>query len=218
MAKKEEKVTVENKLINRISDFVELNRKLIIICLTAVVVLLLSILIVSSSINNSREKAYVRVAELEEKLDSIIDGGTTEDIDSFVSSLEKEMKGNSYKSIKASLVLGTYFFNTYDYAKAYDYFMAAYGKNEKSYTAVTSLYDAAACCDELKDTDKALELYSQITEMEDSILVSKALFNVARINLQKGNIDLAKATFEQLIDMYPGSEYSSIANNIISLM
>lgn len=213
-----EEVSKEEKIISKINSFVTLNRKWILIGLSVVVVALLALIIVTSTVNKNKEKAFIRVASYSDQMAEMIESSDSAAVNEFLANIEKEIKGSSYKSVKAAYLLGQYYAAKEDWAKGSDYFMKAYNLNSKIYIATLSLYNAAVCYEEQGDTEKALSVYTQIADSDDIILRSKAMFNVARINLQKGNKDLAVATFQQLIDMYPASEYSKIAENVISTL
>ena len=46
----------------------------------------------------------------------------------------------------------------------------------------------------------------------------KALFGQARLQEKAGNIDLAKATFQQLADQFPSSEFAKLAKNKLVIL
>lgn len=218
MADKKEKVVErkEDKILNKISSFASTNKKLIFIVLIAVVVGLIAWVVVSSSVNKANEKKMILVSSYQDQLNEIISAGDFSSNEEFIANVEKEIKGSSYSSVKSAYLLGQYYAAANDWAKSYDYFMKAYNLNDKIYLANLSLFNAAVAAEEQGDTEKALTLYTQVSEDKESPVAVKALFNTARIYYQNGNKDLAIVSFQQLIDSYAYSEYSAIAKSFIA--
>ena len=53
---------------------------------------------------------------------------------------------------------------------------------------------------------------------QERVYGTKALFNVARIYMQQGNTQLAQATFAQVADYDPSSEYGMLAKNLANVL
>jgi TolA-binding protein len=66
----------------------------------------------------------------------------------------------------------------------------------------------------------ALEYYTKlIDEYGNNVAESpKALFGQARLQEKSGNTELAKATFQQLADQFPSSEFAKLARNKLVLL
>ena len=97
--------------------------------------------------------------------------------------------------------------------------MQAYNLNTKIYLAPVALSCAAACADTADDMTTALSLYNQVyNDYPDSGVAPRCLFNVARIYLEQGNQQLAQATFAQVADYYPNSEYGKLALNLANVL
>ena len=212
--KVEDRMTEEQKLISNISDFASKNKKYFTIGAIALAAVLLIVLIATAVSNSSSEKALVKVATCEDMLNE-----SDVNYDEIIADLEKEVKSSSYASVKAQYLIGIANAKKDNFANAYDAFVKASKMNSKLYIAKLALMNAAVCKDNLGNTDEALDLYNQVVGMDSELgLGARALFNIARIYYEKGNKDLAKATFESLIADYPLSEYSNAAKNIVSLM
>ncbi len=212
--KVEEKMSEEQKLIKKISDFTDKNKKSVLVGIITVLVLILAILVISVAVTSSNRKALVRVSSYGDQL-----AEQDVNLDVLISDLEKEVKGSSYKSVKAQYLIGLAYVQKDDLVSAYDAFVKASRMNSKIYLSNIALLNAAVCKDNLGDTDAALDLYNQVIGLDsDYGLAPRALFNVGRIYYSKGNFDLAKATFQNLIDDYSNSEYAKIAVNVVSGM
>lgn len=222
MAKKnlaeEKKLTAEQKMIGSVSSFAQKYRIIIIVLAAVIVVGIITAIVIVNLNENARNKAQLRIAELEEEYSTVL-AAEAQDWSSLASELEAMIKGSSYASVKAAYLLGMVRYQQEDYAGAQAAFEQAYGLNTKIYLASLSLVNAAACAEEGGDTAKALELYNKVySDYPESGSASKALFNVARIYYQQGNTQLAKATFEQVTDYYPNSEYGKLALNISNVL
>lgn len=220
MADKKDKLveTKEEKLLGKISSFASANRKWILIGLIALVVILIALVIITTSANKRDIKKFEQVAAYEDQLEEMVLSEDSALVNEYLADVEKGIKGSSYVSVKSAYILGEYYAAKGDWATAYDYFMKAYNLNSKIYLSTVAVLNAAVCEDEQGHTDKALALYQQVVDADDMLLTAKALFNVGRIYFEQSNVELAKVTFQQLVDSYSYSEYAKIAENIISVM
>ena len=218
MAKKTKELTTEQKLQNNISGFFERNLKLLVICSVAVVVVVLAVVIITSSVKKANDNAMINIQDLENK---VLSYTTLEDDDkaSLIADLEKAEQGKAYVSLKASYLKGLAYYLGEQYQEAYDAFMVSVDKDSASYIAALAIVNAAACQEALGNATAAVELYTRVSnDFEISSVGAKALFNTGRIYYQQGNKELAKTVFSQLVDKYPSSEYSALANDILVLM
>lgn len=215
---KEEKLTAEEKMIGSVSGFFQKNRIAVIIACAVVVVGIIAAIVIVNGVSASRDKAQIRISELEQEYGSLL-GSETPDWSSLETELSSMVKGSSYPSVKASYLLGLVYYDQEKYAEAQAAFDKAFNLNKKIYLAPMALVNAAACAEAQGDTAKALDLYNQVyNDYQESGVAPKALFNVARIYLQQGSNQLAQATFAQVADYYPTSEYGLLAKNIANVL
>ncbi len=210
----EDKLTEEQKIIKKISDFTDKNKKFVLYGVIAFVAVLLIVLVVTVISTSSSEKSLVRVSSYGDQL-----AEQDVNVDELITNLEKEVKGSSYASVKAQYLIGIAYAQKNDLATAYDAFIKASKMNSKIYLSNLALLNAAVCKDNLGDTATAIDLYNQVIGLDDDYgLAPRALFNIGRIYYLEGNYDLAKATFQNIIDDYVNSEYARIAKNVVSGM
>ena len=214
----EETLTTEEKLVGSVSNFFSKNRLIIVIALAVIVVgIVLAVVLVNVS-TRSKLIAQVYVNELEGRYAEIL-SAEEPDWTSLISDLKANIKGGSYPSVKSAYLLGLVYYQMGDYAAAQSAFEQAYSLNKDIYLASEALVNAAACADAQENTARALELYNQVyNDYPESGVAAKALFSVARIYYQMGNIQLAQATFAQVADYYANSEYGKLAKNITSVL
>ena len=215
---KEEKLTAEEKMIGTVSNFFQKNRILVIIIAAVIVVGLITAIITVNAINNAKEKAQIRITELEQEYANML-AEETPDWASLEAELKSMIKGSTYASVKASYLLGLCYYDQEKYAEAEQAFADSFNLNTKIYLAPLSLVNEAACAEAQGKTTAALDLYNQVyNDYMESGVAPKALFNVARIYMQQGNTQLAQATFAQVADYYPSSEYGMLAKNLANVL
>ena len=167
---------------------------------------------------NSRNDAQVYVASLETRYAEAL-SSSEPDWTSLITDLKSNIRNGSYPSVKSAYLLGLVYYQMGDYANAQSTFEQAHKLNPDIYLASEALVNAAACADAQENTDRALELSYQVyNDYPESGVAAKALFNVARIYYQNGNTQLAKTTFETVVEYYANSEYGKLAKNIASVL
>lgn len=222
MAKKnlstEKTLSTEEKMIGSVSTFFEKNKLILIVICAVIVVGILAAIIAVNAVNSAKDKAQIKIAKLEQQYAEVL-ASDAQDWTALTADLQAMVKGSSYASVKSQYLLGLVYYQQQNYTEASDAFMKAYDLNKGIYLAPLSLANAAACAEEGGDSAKALELYNQIyNDYPESGTAAKALFNVARMYYQQGNTQLAQATFAQVADYYPNSEYGKLAQNLANVL
>ena len=214
----EEKQTTEEKLIGSVSNFFSKYR-LILIIATAVLIVGITLAVVLVNISTrSKLIAQVYVNELEGRYAETL-SAEEPDWTSLISDLKANIKGGTYPSVKSSYLLGLVYYQMGDYATAQSTFEQTYNLNKDIYLASEALVNAAACADAQDNTTRALELYNQVyNDYPESGVAPKALFNVARIYYETGNVQLAQTTFAQVAEYFAESEYGKLAKNLASVL
>lgn len=222
MAKKnlstEKTLSTEEKMIGSVSTFFEKNKLILIVICAVIVVGILAAIIAVNAVNSAKDKTQIKIAKLEQQYAEVL-ASDAQDWTALTADLQAMVKGSSYASVKSQYLLGLVYYQQQNYTEASDAFMKAYDLNKSIYLAPLSLANAAACAEEGGDSAKALELYNQIyNDYPESGTAAKALFNVARMYYQQGNTQLAQATFAQVADYYPNSEYGKLAQNLANVL
>lgn len=222
--KKKDEVTltgaekVEGKLNNVLAD----NRKIFII-LGCVIVLVVVLLVILNSVNaKNLENQFDQIDQLQTKYTEVIAMDTTSEeyktsLQELKDNLTGMSKGKKYPALKAQYLLASIAFEEKDYQVALDGFYGVYQKANGSYLGSLSLLNAAVCAEEKGDDSLALEYYSKVWDEfgAEAAESPKALFNQARLVQKGGDNTLAKATYQQLIDQFPQSEYAKLAKTVI---
>lgn len=119
---------------------------------------------------------------------------------------------------RAFMILASIEFENKNYTGSKDAWISAQEANKKAYTAPISLYNAAVCCEEIGEIDKALEYYGLAVEADNFSLKPHALFNMGRLYSESGKYEDAQKMFQSIIDKFPSDNWADLAkSNLISL-
>lgn len=215
-------VTVTEQIEFKTTSFLERNKGVLIIGLAVVVVALIVLLVVHSVRGKQLSKAFDELDKAESRYTELVAMDNSSDeyktgIASLKSTLQGFGTGKSYPALKAQYLLATIAYEEKDYSTAQTGFTDVYGKSKDTYLGALSLLNAAVAAEEGGDEASALANYTKVWDEYgvDCPLSPKALFNQARLQGKQGEGDLAKATYQQLIDQYPSSEYAKLAQTAI---
>ncbi|MDD3903789.1 MAG: tetratricopeptide repeat protein [Sphaerochaeta sp.] len=218
--------TLAERVENSLNAFLTKNKKVAIIVVIVIVVGLVALAVVSGVSKSNLNKQFDLIDQLEttyseiQAMDSEEEGYQAKYDDLLAQLTDLASKNDKYPALKAEYVLGMISFEKKEYQKAVDSFLAVHAKAEGNYLGSLSLSNAAASAEELGNDSLALEYYTQlIDEFGFTAAESpKALFGQGRLQEKSNNLDLAKATFQQLADQFPSSEYAKLAINRLALL
>lgn len=227
--KKDQKevATKSEKMQNSLSNFIIGNRKLLIILGGVVLAVLIALGVVLYVNDRNLEKRFSQIDSLQSTYTSLMaedasGEGYQEKLDSLVADLKalSVSGGKKYPGARAEYMLGLVYWDLADYQQAMDAFLNAHSRMPSTYLGSLSLFNAGACAEELGDDVKAIEYYQRIWDDYGNQAAEspKALFGIARLNEKAGNTELAQATFQQLADEFPSSEYAKLAQNRLLLL
>jgi len=215
-------LTATEKMEGKLNSFLGRNRIVLIIISCVVVVAIAVLCIVSSVTTKSLENSFDKIDQLETTYSEVLamDKKATDyqtKYDEMMSQLTTMSKGTKYPALKAQYLLASMSYEDKDYQAAIDGFFAVYQKAKGSYLGSLCLTNAAVAAEDKGDDALALEYYTKVwdefgTKAAES---PKALFNQARLQQKGGDTTLAKATFQQLIDQFPNSEFAKLAKSVV---
>lgn len=224
--KVEPKISIAERLEGSLNSMLGKNKKVLLIALIVIVVALIGLGIGTSVAKSNLNKQFNLIDELEDSY-ATLQGMDSEaadyqaKYDDLLAQLQDlASKGAKYPALKAEYVLGMIAFEKEEYQKALDSFYSVYGKSKETYMGSLSLSNAGAAAEELDNTALALEYYTKLIDEFgfSAAEAPKALFAQARLQENGGNVELAKATFQQLADQFPGSEFGKLAQNKLALL
>lgn len=212
------KETQKTQLLDRISGFFYKRRKAVFVAVGVLLAVLVVLGVCLVTADKREDGRQVEAASLQDETKKLFEGDhTPEQYGDLVQRLEDLAKrgGRRYSGLKATYVLGLAYMEAKDWPNAYDAFIKVSGSGPKSYLAPLALYNAAVAKEEGGESEEALRLYEKVPADYgyDTSAAPRALFNSARLHLGKGEVDLAKSTYQQIIDKYPQSEYTALSKN-----
>lgn len=221
MAKKEKQVEIstEKKIQGKLTIFLEKNYKTIAIVLAAIILVLVVTFVGSKIASSSADKLALKVETVTKHYNDLqgMDKNGA-DYNNALKVLNQEIEEledkRGYAGAKAKYLKGLLAFNDGDYKTAGDIFYEVYSSTGKeNYLSSVALTDAAVCKENLNDGATAKSYYQLVWDTwgTDAPESPKALFALARLNEAEGNKELAKATFQTIIDNYSDSEYAKLA-------
>ncbi|MCR4734932.1 MAG: tetratricopeptide repeat protein [Treponema sp.] len=199
----------------KVNEFLEKNRKVLLICCITFVVVLAAFLIFEGVKTYSTNKGLSALdsifyqmtqgsAELEE---SELDAKRNE----FIESLKPYTNKSGIVGVRANLICAELSYQKKDYANAITYWNLAERKGKKYYTAPISSFNKAVCYEQLGDLDNALAAYKLAAENEDYILKNHAKFSYGRILETQGKFAEAAEVYTKLNDDYPDDKWALLA-------
>jgi len=221
--KMEESPITKTEIVEgKVDSFLGTYKNILIIIGVAIVALIIVLIIIFKVNNQNLEKSFDQIDKLESTYTEIqAMDKTASDYQTKYDDLKKQLvglsQGKKYPALKAQCILATMAYEEKDYDTALKGFLAVYEASKNTYLGSLALTDAAVVCEDKGDVDKALEYYTKVWDTYGTKAAEspKALFNQARLQQKKGDATLAKATFQQLIDQFPSSEYAKLAQSVI---
>lgn len=202
----------------RCGEFLARHRKLIA-CVLAGACAVVAVVLVTSSIK-------VRAAkQASEETEALISEWTDlrakkpQDAEAqetaIIEKLEKQAiaDGSTYAAFRAYTVLAEIYALRKDWEKALEFYQKAGDALPKAYTAGIAYFNAAVCADELKQYEKAVELYGLSAACDDFPLKPRALFNMGRVEESLSHKDRAVEAYTKLIASHPDNDWALLAKS-----
>jgi len=224
--KEKEQLTGSQKLEGALNRFLAKYLKAGIVVLLAIVLVLIGLGIGSSVSKKSQQAQFDLIDRLQSSYQDLSvmdseDAAYQEAYDTLVGDLNAlATKSKGYPGLKATYILGMLAYEHDDYQGALDTFKQVYDRSKQTYMGSLALANAAASAENLGNDALALEYWTRIIDEYGFTAAEspKALFGQARLQQKMGNIDLAKATFQQLADQFPTSEFAKLATNSLAVL
>lgn len=202
-----------------ISDFLNSNKKALLVILAVIVVAIIAFGTISA-VNNSKENQMINSTT---ELDTLFnDAMNSENVDEFIAYAESIIV--DYKGSKAELIsisrLASYYFDNNNFDKAYTYYNLAYTQFPNDLAASVYMFNAAMAKEESGSIDEAITILESIVSLfkssdldvaDKSADVPEAIFNLARLFESKNDITKAVEQYEILVAEYQGYNLASLA-------
>lgn len=212
---KMEKQTAGEKL----TAFLEKNRKVVISAFIVVVVLLVAFVVCETVLSKAKVNNLAKLDEITYVLTK--DALNADDAElsakksAAMESLKPLLGKGGIVGARANYLAGEIEVLNGQYGTALNYYETAASKSKKNYLGSVLLYNAAYCCEMTGDLEKAVENYKTASADEDFLLRAHAQFSVGRIYESMGKTDEAVAAYEELVNRTPNLEWAKIAKSRI---
>ena len=227
MAKKKEKLSTSEVLVNKTEGWIATHKNVIIAaCCIALAVILIAVIVTVVSDKGSN-KVDTALATLSSNYDSyLVMDADDENYESSLATVKEEANAlvakpgvKEYAGAKAALILADIAYNDGDYTEAVSLYESVYNAQKDTFLGQVALMSKAAAVEMTGDKSGARELYNQIFDEygTEGIYASRALFNAARLT-EESDAALAVSIYEQLIGEFEegGSEYAKLAKSRVS--
>jgi len=209
----------------RITDFVQSNRKPIFVSAAAVVIILIGIMVALMVTDMLRGRAIAAVEELGtryEDLRDLISWGDDEDtgqeLDVLLADLRYFASRNSgYAGGRAWSMLGSIYGRKGEWAEAEAAWLSAARVTSRSYMAPIALFNAAAAAEEQGRLEEAISHYAaSISAPAGFFAAPRAQFSIGRILESRGDYDAALQAYRDVIFGWPhDTVWTNLANSRI---
>ncbi len=214
---KEEKKTIEGS----ISSFIYKYRVALIVIVAVLVLGGIAAGIVVAVSEKNTEKGYAAYDTLVYNLSNYQNDSnlTADEIAAKEADILSQAKDLASKNSKNGIGAHAYMliagleFNNGNFENAKNAWVSAAAADSKAYTAPVSLYNAGVACEELGDIDGAVANIEKALTYDNFLLKAKAIFNLGRIEEQRGNIAKAADCYTKLNDEYSGDQYANLAKS-----
>jgi len=220
-AESKESVRAADRLVN----FIQKNRKVLLVGTIALVAAVVIAAVVISLIESNRVKAIGQIETYNEQYDALRakagDAGSEQQINGLIADLTAFSAGHTgYAGAKAYSVLAAILADRKEWAAAKTAWLAAADLLPESYLAPVSLYNAATVVEELGDNAAALELYTRCVDKYGDVfpLAPRAYFAIGRLQETLNDKAAATAAYRKIVDTWPDDGWTKPAQNrILSL-
>lgn len=223
-----EKDKTELTLSDKINVFFMRNRKAILVTLACILAVLVVVLAVFAVLDYQRKSGIKKIETLVldfekfkvENIKNAPDSMTEEEKkllaneeNKLIENLSKYTDKNDYVGFMAVQEIADIYFKNGDLEKALSYYEKL-NLPENQYISGVLYFNAAACSDDLGQSEKAFEYYNKAASCESFPFKERALFNVARV---QEKLDKAKAVevYSQLVADYPNTEWANLSKTRI---
>jgi tetratricopeptide (TPR) repeat protein len=221
MSTNEGKSASRTKLSELLVDFIQKNRKSLIVVLICAVAVLAVVSGIVAYVDYSSKKAISVVEELSAEYGELAAVADEAARDAKTAELtEKALAAStdgmgSYAKSRAFALLGTIYADKGNWAESEKAWLSSFDTAPKSYLAPVALYNAAVAAEERGDGEKAIELYAKCADgyKETFPMASRAYFAIGRLSEAKKDFDAAKKAYKTIVDTWPSDGWSKLANS-----
>lgn len=217
MADKKEKKekTEKTKFSEKLSSFLEKNRRIVLAVFSVVIVAFVAYVVVFAASSKSNEKTLALVDQISYELTNGSYGLEDTELSArrttAKNALEPLLSKGGVGGVRANMLMAEIAYQEKDYSKAIECWEAAANKGKKSYTAPLAYFNIASCYEQTGKTDDAATYYKKSADTDEFVLKPHALFSYGRVLETLGKYAEAADAYNSLNDSYPSDVWANLA-------
>ncbi len=222
MAKAVSKKEKNQKTSDKVNDFMQKNRKIILIVVGIILLAAIGISVFALVKSSSSSKLLDEIYEIEYKYAN----GASDADESALLNLENEaldslkpyLSKSGITGVRANMLAASISWQKSDFETAASYYKTAYEVSKKStYTRGINAYNAAVAFEEAGKNEEALDFYQKAID-EKFEYSAHAYFNIGRIKEALSDSEGALAAYQKVTDDYSSDNWALLAKSrILSL-
>jgi tetratricopeptide (TPR) repeat protein len=213
----------------RLNDFVQRNRKPLIIGIAGLIGLIIALVAFLSIREYVTSKALTKVEEFSRSYDAIMYSLSYADettdqtslqlaLYSLLNDLEDFQRKNSgYAAARAYAISASIYTEQGNWGNAENAWLNAANAGRKTYFAPVAYFNAAVVAEEQNNISRAIELYEKALEFEDLFPAApRAQFSIGRLYETQANLTNALIAYQTLVNKWPQDQvWVSLAHSRI---
>ncbi|GHT64182.1 hypothetical protein FACS1894110_03350 [Spirochaetia bacterium] len=218
----EEKINEKVSLGEGINNFIQKNRKGILVCFGVIVVLLAGFIGGLAIRDAVRDKTISRVEEFNTRYEElrwdISEGEKAEEVTALLDDLAAfAEKTSGYAGGRAWAIIAGIRGDKKEWPQAEQAWSSAAKAASKTYLAPVALFNAAAAAEEQGNTEDAIRLYTECLARADIFpAAARAQFSIGRLRESQSNSAAALEAYRALVSKWPKDPvWTSLAQNRI---
>jgi len=215
--------------VDKITDFIQRNRKGIFVTLIVVVVLFVGMLTYLYIGDFFNKKANARAEDFNTRFTDIqllkrqgdealeAENALLSDLESYVAKTSPITEGKGFAQGKVWSLVGHIYSGRNDWGKAEEAWLNAANKGSNTYIGPIALFNAAVAAEEQGNLEEAISLLDQcVSHKFDFPSAPRAQFNIGRLYEQLGKSDEALAAYRVVLTKWPNMPvFQYLAHNQI---
>lgn len=197
--------SISSNINDKIIDFLQKNRKSILICIGVMAFLFVGLVVFISLQDVFNKKALLEIDELTGRFDEVrflmTDDAYAADLDKLLADLDAfTVNKNGYPASKAWSITAQIHSSRKEWQKAKDAWLKASKTGNKTYLAPISLFNAAAAAEEQGNIEQAIELLGDcIAHPFEFPAAARAQFAIGRLYEKQNNYPAAIEAYRTVL-------------------
>jgi len=206
--------TEKESIGDKINDFVQKNRKAIIVTIGLILILFAGLIVYLTVSDNLNKKAIAELDELSGRYEEIfsqdrnfysIDDYSTDEVSTLLAEIEAfAEKNKGYSGSKAWSLIGQIYSGRLDWQKAEEAWLESFKNGDKTYLGPLALFNAAVAAEEMGKIEQSIEyLQKAVAHNFEFPAAPRAQFNIGRLYEKLGKSQEAVEAYRAVLANWP---------------